>query len=67
MSLAASYSSDASAAVPLALPGFTAEFEMGSGGSQALWPPSLLSRAGQINAVSKMSVIFGRSAEQPSC
>ena len=34
--LAATYSSSAFALVPSALPGFTSEFEMGSGGSQAL-------------------------------
>src|SRR3546814_4354005 len=39
-SLAASYSSIAWTIVPSALSGFTAEFGMGSGGSQTPWPPS---------------------------
>jgi hypothetical protein len=38
--LATTYSSNAWALVPSALSGFTAEFEMGSGGSQTLWSPS---------------------------
>ena len=37
--LATTYSSNALAVVPLAQSGFTAEFEMGSGGTQTLWSP----------------------------
>ena len=34
-----SYSRMANATLPSALPRFTSEFGMGSGGSTALWPP----------------------------
>ena len=37
--LAMSYSRMANATLPSALPRFTSEFGMGSGGSTALWPP----------------------------
>ncbi len=37
--LAVSYSRMANATLPSALPRFTSEFGMGSGGSTALWPP----------------------------
>ena len=37
--LTVSYSRMANATLPSALPRFTSEFGMGSGGSTALWPP----------------------------
>ena len=49
--LAVSYSRMANATLPSALPRFTSEFGMGSGGSTALWPPGkkLQSRKADVN------------------
>ncbi|WP_219265079.1 hypothetical protein, partial [Aeromonas veronii] len=46
--LAVSYSRMANATLPSALPRFTSEFGMGSGGSTALWPPGKIFNLGKL-------------------
>ncbi|VXA80604.1 hypothetical protein AERO9A_410097 [Aeromonas salmonicida] len=53
-----SYSRMANATLPSALPRFTSEFGMGSGGSTALWPPGKLLQSEKADVNNELPVGF---------
>ena len=53
-----SYSRMANATLPSALPRFTSEFGMGSGGSTALWPPGKLLQSEKADVNNDLPVGF---------